>query len=112
MERARSMLSGVGLEHKFWAEVVAIACYLINRSPTSVLIENTLVEAWSRKNPSMRHLRVFGCEAYAHVLDVKRSKLENKEVKCIFIRYGVGVKGYKLWDLVAKKVLYNRSNIL
>jgi hypothetical protein len=29
-------------------------------------------------------------------------------MKCIFIGYGVGVKGYKLWDPVAGKVLYRR----
>ena len=111
MERARSMLSGAGLEQKFWAEALAIACYLINRSPTSALVEKTPMEAWSNKKPSLRHLRVFGCEAYAHVPSVKRSKLENKAVKCIFIGYGVGVKGYKLWDPVAEKVLYSRSVI-
>jgi len=34
MERVRSMLSGAGLGQEFWAEVVDIACYLINRSPS------------------------------------------------------------------------------
>lgn len=67
MERARSMLSGGGLEQNFWAKVVATTCYLINRSPTLTLVEKTLVEAWSSKKPSIRHLRVFGYEAYAHV---------------------------------------------
>ncbi|MDF3691460.1 hypothetical protein P3S59_25890, partial [Enterobacter hormaechei] len=28
----------------------------------------------------------------------RSSKLENKVVKCIFIGYSAGVKGYKLWD--------------
>lgn len=46
--------------------------------------------------PSMRHLRVFSCEAYAHVPSEKTSKLENKVVMCIIIGYGVVVKGYKL----------------
>lgn len=105
------MLSGVGLEQKFWAEAVATACYLINRSPIATLVEKTPMEAWSSKKPSLRHIRVFGCEAYAHVPSEKRSKLENKAVKCIFIGYGVGVKGYKLWDPVAEKVLYSRSVI-
>jgi hypothetical protein len=30
---------------------------------------------------------------------------------CIFINYGVGVKGYKLWDFVAGNVLY-RNNVI
>ena len=42
---------------------------------------------------------------------VSRSKLDNKVVKCIFIWYGIGVKGYKLWNPLTKKVLYSRSFI-
>lgn len=111
MEKARSMLSGAGLEQKFWAEAVATACYLINRSPTSALVDKTPMEAWSGHKPSLRHLQVFGCEAYAHVPKEKRTKLENKAVKCIFIGYSYGVKGYKLWDPVAQKVIHSRSVI-
>ena len=37
--------------------------------------------------------------------------MDNKAVKCIFIRYSYGVKGYKLWDPVAQKVFYSRSVI-
>lgn len=39
----------------------------------------------------------------------KRSKLENKEIKCVFIGYGAGVEGCKLWDPKVQKVLYNTS---
>ena len=111
MEKARSMLSGAGLEQRFWAEAVAIACYLVNRSPTSALVGLTPMEVWSGKKPSIRHFHVFGCEDYAHVPKEKRSKLENKAVKCIFMGYSVGVKGYKLWDPMACKVLYRRNVI-
>ena len=37
--------------------------------------------------------------------------MDNKAVKCIFIGYSYGVKGYKLWDPVAQKVFYSRSVI-
>jgi hypothetical protein len=111
MEKARSMLGGAGLEQKFWAEAVATACYLLNRSPTAALVDKTPMEAWSGKKPSLRHLRVFGCDAYAHVPEVSRSKLDNKAVKCIFIGYGIGMKGYKLWNPLTEKVLYSRSVI-
>ena len=33
----------------------------------------------------------------------KRSKLDSKLEKCIFIKYKDGVKGYKLWNLVTSK---------
>jgi hypothetical protein len=48
------------------------------------------------KNPSLQHLHVFIFEAYVHVPKEKLSKLDKKIVKCIFINYGIGVKGYKL----------------
>jgi hypothetical protein len=67
MEKARSMLSGVGLEQRFWDEVVATTCYLINISHTSALVDKTPIEAWLGHKTSLRHLRVFGCETYAHV---------------------------------------------
>ena len=111
MEKARSMLSGAGLEQRFWAEAITTDFYLANRSPTSALVGKTPMEVWFGKKPSIRHLCVFGCEAYAHIPKEKRFKLENKAVKCIFIGYSVGVKGYKLWDLVTSKVLHSRNVI-
>eukprot|EP00253_Pinus_taeda_P025445 PITA_25445 len=74
MERARSMLSGVGLGQEFWAEVVETTCYLVNRSPLSTLEDKTPQEAWTSKKPSLSHLR-----------------------------------GYKLWNLVTRKVVYSRG---
>jgi hypothetical protein len=45
MEKERSMLSGVGIEHKFLAMVVSIVCYLINRLFTSTLVDKISHEA-------------------------------------------------------------------
>eukprot|EP00253_Pinus_taeda_P035776 PITA_35776 len=47
MERARSMLSGVELGQELWVEVVEIACYLVNRSPSSLLEDKTPQEVWT-----------------------------------------------------------------
>jgi transposase InsO family protein len=41
MEKSRCILSGVGLGQELWAEVVGIACYLVNRSPSSALDDKT-----------------------------------------------------------------------
>ena len=61
------MLSGAELGQEFWAEAVGTACYLVNRSPSSVLDVKTPHEVWSGKKPSLQHLRVFGCDSYVHV---------------------------------------------
>jgi len=66
-ERARSMLSGAELGQEFWVEAVEIACYLVNRFPSSALEEKIPQEIWTGKKPSLSHLRVFGCDAYVHV---------------------------------------------
>ena len=35
--------------------------------------------------------------------------MDSKFEKCIFIRYKDGLKGYKLWNLVTRKVVYNQA---
>ena len=67
------------------------------------------IEIWSRKPPSYKHLRVFGCEAYCHILKEFRGKLAPKLKKYVFLGYGAsGKMGYRLWDLETRKIV--RSN--
>lgn len=54
------------------------------------------MEAWTRKDPSLQHLFVYGCEAYDHVPKKKWLKFDKKEVTYNFIGYGVSVKGYNI----------------
>eukprot|EP00253_Pinus_taeda_P018317 PITA_18317 len=109
MERARSMLSGAKLGQEFWVEAMETTCYLVNRSPSSALEYKTPQEVWTGNKPSLSHLRVFGCDAYVHVPKEKRTKLDTKSKKCIFIGYKDGLKGYKLWNQVTRKVVYSQD---
>ena len=64
MESARSMMARASLPDKYWAEAVACAAYLNNRTPTSALQgSKTPLEVWSGRKPDISHLRVFGCMA-------------------------------------------------
>ena len=54
---------------------------------------------------------MFGCKAFAHVPKEQRTNLDDKSVPCIFIGYGDEEFGYKLWDLVKKKVIRSRDVI-
>jgi hypothetical protein len=58
------------------------------------------------KDPSVSHLKVSSCDAFVHVPKEKRSNMDKKVVKCIFIGYKEGIKVYKLWDLTSRKILY------
>jgi hypothetical protein len=78
----------------------------VNISPSSALVDTTPNEVWSGKKPSVAHIKVFGCDAFVHVPKEMRSKLDKKAVKCIFIGYTEGMKGYKLWDLASRRTMY------
>jgi hypothetical protein len=82
-----------------------------NISPSSMLVDKTSHEIWIGKKPSLEHLKVFGCDAYVHVVKENRSKLDNKAKKCIFVGYKDGMKGYKLWNLETKKIVYSREGV-
>ena len=80
-----------------------------NRSPTLALVDKTPHEVWSGKKPSITHLKIFGCDSFMHVPNEKMSKLDNKVEKCIFVGCKDGIKGYKLWNPVTRKIVYNRD---
>ena len=46
-----------------------------------------------------------------HVQSGEHSKLDSKPRKCVFLGFEKGVKGYKLWDLISKKMVTSRDVI-
>lgn len=46
----------------------------------------------------LRHVRVFGSQAYVHVPDNKRKKLDSKDRKLIFVGYAMEQKAYRFVD--------------
>ena len=109
LDLARSMLHHANLGHEFWAEAVATAVYIRNRSPTSKLKDKTPFESWFEKKPTVNHLRVFGCKAMVHVPSEKqKGKLDKRSMQCIFVGYPMDSKGYKLFNPETRKMI--RSN--
>ena len=94
METVRAMLGDSRLPKRFWAEALATAAYLRNRSPTKALASMTPYEAWTGERPQVQHLKVFGCDAYAHVPKDERDKLDSKTKPCWFLGYGDTKKAY------------------
>ncbi|KAG8500494.1 hypothetical protein CXB51_002743 [Gossypium anomalum] len=80
--------------------------FLINRSPSFAIEKKTSQEVWSGNSANYSDLKIFGCPAYAHV---DNGKLEPRFIKCVFLGYKVGVKGYKLWCPENRKVVISRD---
>jgi hypothetical protein len=57
----------------------------------------------------MTHLRVFRSVIYAHVPDQRRTKLDNKSEKLMYIGYNERLKAYKLFNPIEKKVISSRD---
>ena len=109
VESARSMFLDAKLPKHYWVEAVSTAAYLKNRCPTKAVHGKTPYEAWQGEKPRVDHLRVFGCDAYAHIPKDERRKLDTKARKCVLLGYGEQTKGYRLYDVAEKKVLHSRD---
>ena len=87
-----------------------IFVYIQNRSPHRILKNMTPEEAFSGKNPSVEHLRIFGCPVYIHVPNDKRKKLEPSGKTCIFVGYSESSKAYRIYVPGQQKVEISRHN--
>ncbi len=76
-----------------------------NRCPTKAFNSKTPQEAWSGRKPDVSHMRVFGCKAFAHVPNEKRTKLQSKSMPYVFLGYYEGTKAYRLMCLKTKRII-------
>ena len=110
VESARSLIAHAGVPNGYWAEAVATAVYIRNRTPTSSIKQRvTPVELWSGKKPDVSHFKVFGCMAYAHIHDAERRKLDMKAEKLRFVGYSLKSKGYRLYNEETGQIFIRRD---
>lgn len=109
VERARCMLFYANLEKRLWAEALATAAYIINRSPTKPLEGKTPYELWKGKKPNLSHLKIFGSVAMVHVPKQKRQKWDKKSEHMILVGYCESSKGYRLMNPKTHKIVKSRD---
>ncbi|GKB85257.1 putative RNA-directed DNA polymerase [Tanacetum coccineum] len=105
---ARSLMFQGGIPLYMWPECVLTAVYLINRLPSSVLSGVSPYFIVYGKNPSLSHIRSFGCLCYSTVLN-SNDKFCARSEKCVLIGFSTTKKAYKLYSLENKNVFYSRD---
>lgn len=109
MNMARCMLLEMSVPRSFWPEAVQYDVHILNRSPSAALENITPEEKWSQHKPSVEHLRIFGCVAFALVPYERRIKLDEKSVKCVMFGLSKESKAYRLYNPYTKKIVVSRN---
>nr|GFB19585.1 ribonuclease H-like domain-containing protein [Tanacetum cinerariifolium] len=91
-----------------WTESILTAVYLINRIHSAVLFGKRPYEMIYKIKPSLSHVNSFSCSCFVTVLD-NNDKFAARSDKCMFIGYSFTKKGYKLYNLETKTILFSRD---
>jgi transposase InsO family protein len=86
MDAVRSMLLTSGLGKEYWGYALLTANYILNRCP-QVGKEKTPYELWWKEEEKLSHIRIWGCEGFAHPEGKENLKIieEGKESHLIRI---------------------------
>lgn len=109
MNMVRSMLSGKNMPKKFLPDVVNWAIHILNHSSTLAVKDKTPEEAWSNIKSSVDYFRTFGCIAYAHISNARKTKLDDKSMKCVLLGISAESKAYKLYNPTTKMEIISRD---
>jgi len=100
----RALLFQAKIPNILWSYSLKLVVHLINRLPTPFLSNQSPYELVYSTKPEFSNLKVFGCLAYASSANTGRTKLDSRSLKCVFLGYKSGTKGYVLYDLHSKSI--------
>lgn len=107
-EKTRCLLVGGRIPTSLWPEAVSCAVYLINRLP--ITNKNGAIPycLWHDISPerfNVKHLRVFGCAAYATLAtSLRDGKLSPTSIAGIHVGYDTDHKGYRIYHPPSRKI--------
>ena len=109
-ERARCMMKQAGIPNRYWPYAFEAANVISNLTKTTT----AAIPAYERvhqRRADINRLRVFGCEAYVHIPDENRKKLDKKAQRCIFLGYAKHHKAWIFLDLSSRRIITSRDAI-
>ncbi|POM73801.1 Putative retroelement [Phytophthora palmivora] len=110
MERVQALLLDGKLPEQLWAECVDHVTTLLNMTPSSTT-DRTPYEFWYNRIPSMQYIKVSGCNAYVHITEQYRDKLDARATLCMHLGIPDHKKGHRLLDLATHGIIYSRDVI-
>ncbi|UYV70259.1 hypothetical protein LAZ67_7002299, partial [Cordylochernes scorpioides] len=109
IDTGRTLLIDSKLPMMFWAEAIATAAYIKNCTPHRSIKQNTPMQRWNGRKPSVKHIRIFGCLTHWLESKPRRNKFSPKGRKGIFIGYSIKRKAYRIYDIMTKRIHEVRS---
>lgn len=106
---ARALMFQFHVPLTFWGKCVLTASYLINRTPMPLLSLKAPYDVLHTHKIDYSVMRVVGCLAYATTIAVQRGKFDPRATPCVFMGYPVGIKGYRLYDIVNNRFFISRD---
>ena len=99
VKTARTLLLHQKVPQCFWGDAILVACYVINRMPSSVL-HNQIPHSILLPTQPLCYLppHVFGCICFVHILTPRQDKLSAKVTKCVFLGYSRLQRGYRSYS--------------
>ena len=108
LESTRAMLLHAKAPQSLWAEAAQYAIHVRNVGGVRTDVRNTPDGIWTGKRTSVKHLRVFGCDAWMHVPAANRQKLDAKATICLFVGYNPDMT-YRVLDVTTGKTHHSRD---
>ena len=107
--RANALIQHADAPKNYWAEALLTTVYLKNISLTKGTHgkDVTPYQLWHGSKPDIKHLRVWGCTAYAFVHLAKRQdkKWSPRAERKVFVGYTHTAKQYRLYNPSTKRLV-------
>lgn len=112
MEGVRSMLHHAGASKLLWGEAVMAFVRIRNHTTIRAGTESTCEALWlpRQEKPNVGGMKVWGCDAFIHVPDALRTKLEDKSKSCMFLGYDEKKLAYRVM-VVSTMTIYSSRDV-
>nr|GFA50509.1 hypothetical protein [Tanacetum cinerariifolium] len=104
VEAARIMLTFANIPLFLWAEAIATACFIQNRSIIHKRFDKTLYELINMRKPNIKFFRVFGCRCYLLNDYEDVGKLKAKGDIGVFVGYSKESAAFRIYNKRTRKI--------